>query len=547
MSFRICNGDPGPGFWKRDNSHFPVPMSRYLWELFLPSHDEGIKLGQERYGSIIERFDVVRVRGRIFGGPRFVEGDEQFRRRRVAAERAISGKLWRQDCRDWSALRKAFHNRLLEFARRDPSQMDCAELLETIGALREVFTEGALQHFIQQPASMVPVGDWLLSTREWTKASIAEVINVVQGCRQDSSDYFGAIDRAVEVIRRYPAAMDLIADVSEHPAVRLERLRGVSCEVEEGLGRYMDEYADRIITGFDITDSTLRELPGFTLSIIASRIEPSKKSSGRQSKAVDAEKSLRAKVPQARLEEFDEGLLEAKAAYGLHDEDVRITYLWPLGLLRRAVLTAAKRLVNRGALNLEEDVFQATPEELDVLIAGSHCPSREDLAQRADEWRSWANDDPPASYGDPPALPGEDFLGSACMRISSAILFYLAQMEDCDAQSLQPSWSRIVHGMAASSGCYEGRACIVRGPADFARLNRGDILVARTTSPAYNVILPTVGAVVTDRGGTLCHAAIIAREFGIPAVVGTNAATDHIPDGALIFVDGDRGFVAVRV
>ena len=135
----------------------------------------------------------------------------------------------------------------------------------------------------------------------------------------------------------------------------------------------------------------------------------------------------------------------------------------------------------------------------------------------------------------------------AASRISLAIVFYLAQMEECAAQTLQPPWSRIVQGLAASSGCYQGRARIVTGPTDFAKLSQGDILVARTTSPAYNVILPTVGAVVTDRGGTLCHAAIIAREFGIPAVVGAHWATAQIPDGAEILVDGDRGFVAVRV
>ena len=60
------------------------------------------------------------------------------------------------------------------------------------------------------------------------------------------------------------------------------------------------------------------------------------------------------------------------------------------------------------------------------------------------------------------------------------------------------------------------------------------------------VILPMIGAVVTDRGGALCHCAIVAREFGIPAVVGADQATSRIPDGARILVDGDRGFVAVR-
>ena len=116
------------------------------------------------------------------------------------------------------------------------------------------------------------------------------------------------------------------------------------------------------------------------------------------------------------------------------------------------------------------------------------------------------------------------------------------------AGRLKPSpWSVLVEGLAASPGRYEGKARIVRGPADFGKLSRGDVLVARTTSPAFSIILPIIGGVVTDRGGALCHAAIVAREFGIPAVVGTNQGTAKIPDGAQVLVDGDRGFVTVRL
>jgi len=85
----------------------------------------------------------------------------------------------------------------------------------------------------------------------------------------------------------------------------------------------------------------------------------------------------------------------------------------------------------------------------------------------------------------------------------------------------------------------------VRSAADFEKIESGDVLVTRTTSSGYNVLLPLLGAVVTDRGGALCHTAIVAREFGIPAVVGTGDATSRIPDGVRIVVDGDRGVVEI--
>jgi pyruvate,water dikinase len=100
-----------------------------------------------------------------------------------------------------------------------------------------------------------------------------------------------------------------------------------------------------------------------------------------------------------------------------------------------------------------------------------------------------------------------------------------------------------VEGLAVHPGVYVGPARLVSGPADFDRIQQGDVLVTRTTGPAFNVILPLLGGIVTDRGGQLCHAAIVAREYGIPSVVGTRAATTTFPDGARVRVDGDQGRV----
>jgi phosphoenolpyruvate synthase/pyruvate phosphate dikinase len=86
---------------------------------------------------------------------------------------------------------------------------------------------------------------------------------------------------------------------------------------------------------------------------------------------------------------------------------------------------------------------------------------------------------------------------------------------------------------------------VVHSAAGLARVQEGDVLVTVATSPAFNVVLPLVGAIVTDRGGMLSHAAIVAREYGVPAVVGSGDATRRIPDGARVRVDGDAGEVAV--
>ena len=103
----------------------------------------------------------------------------------------------------------------------------------------------------------------------------------------------------------------------------------------------------------------------------------------------------------------------------------------------------------------------------------------------------------------------------------------------------------VLYGLAASQGVYEGPARRIAGPSEFGRIAKGDVLVTESTTEAFNILLPLLGAIVTDNGGLLSHSAIVAREYGIPGVVGTREATDRIADGVRVRVDGDAGEVTV--
>jgi pyruvate,water dikinase len=102
-----------------------------------------------------------------------------------------------------------------------------------------------------------------------------------------------------------------------------------------------------------------------------------------------------------------------------------------------------------------------------------------------------------------------------------------------------------ITGVAGSAGRYTGPARILRGEADFGKLQPGDVLVCPITSPTWSVLFPQVGALVTDAGGLLSHSAIIAREFRLPGVVATGNATALLRDGQLVTVDGTDGSVSV--
>lgn len=101
----------------------------------------------------------------------------------------------------------------------------------------------------------------------------------------------------------------------------------------------------------------------------------------------------------------------------------------------------------------------------------------------------------------------------------------------------------LIKGVAASPGSVTAPACVVHGPEDFSKMKPGDILVAAITTPAWTPLFARAAGVVTDVGGSLSHGSSVAREYGIPAVLGTGVASQRIRDGQKISVDGTSGTV----
>ena len=132
---------------------------------------------------------------------------------------------------------------------------------------------------------------------------------------------------------------------------------------------------------------------------------------------------------------------------------------------------------------------------------------------------------PPRTIGKPPAAPDPE----------SADRFDGARYVTTDAA--------VLRGNGASAGVVRAIARIVRGPDDFDRVRPGDIVVARASNPGWVPLFSIAGGFVTDTGGVLSHAAVVAREFGVPAVVGTGDATTRIADGQIVELDGTTGYV----
>jgi len=105
------------------------------------------------------------------------------------------------------------------------------------------------------------------------------------------------------------------------------------------------------------------------------------------------------------------------------------------------------------------------------------------------------------------------------------------------------SKGNVLKGVSGSPGVAVGKACLISTPAEFYKMQKGDVLVCRLTDPEWTPLFTLASAVVADTGSALSHAAIVAREFNIPAVLGVGFATAKFKDGDMITVDGNKGEV----
>jgi pyruvate,water dikinase len=211
--------------------------------------------------------------------------------------------------------------------------------------------------------------------------------------------------------------------------------------------------------------------------------------------------------------------------------------------MRRAALAAGLRAASRGHIADAPQMLDAGLDEMCALLAGTGGPSAEELAARAAYRASRSAKDAPHTLGPPkPPPPDLSALPPAVARLMRATFIALGHLF---GSSQAQHEAQVLYGLAASKGVHVGPARRVAGPSEFDRIVKGDVLVTESTTEAFNILLPLLGAIVTDNGGLLSHAAIVSREYGIPGVVGTRDATERIADGVMLRVDGDAGVVTV--
>jgi len=530
---------PGPGSWELDAVHFPRPATRYWTEMHPAPFQRGFGEFTRYYGMLFGGREVRYVNGFMYGT--IVPVDPQEIPERFArAEETYEKRLWRDQLRDWDETFKPasikFHRELQSV---DPDAVSDEVLATHLRRCRDHHAEMIYQHMRFTAASMLPTGDLLAHVSDWTDVPHADVLGLMRGAAPVSAGASGELHALIEALGADADARALLESDGDSATI-LAELRAR----DDAAGRAVDEYLElvgyRLLDGFDISGRYALEMPDQLLRAIKIAVE-----SGAPEHADVEEQTaaIRERVPQEHREQFDELLAEARMMYRLRDERGVYSDIWASGLMRRAALGAGRRLAAAGRLHDAEHIIDAGFDEMIGLLEGASEPSADELAARhADRTSRDAKSAPPTLGPPPPEMPDMSALPPAVGRLMRSMGVV---MESMFVPSQAASEGATLRGLAASRGVYEGLARRVSGPADFDRIVQGDVLVTEATTEAFNILLPLLGAIVTDSGGLLSHPAIVSREYGIPGVVGTREATDKIPDGARVRVDGDAGTVTV--
>lgn len=547
MSKGLTMGDtfeaPGPGQWSLDRSHFAggtTPVGQWLMETAM---ERGMQRVFAEIGTPVHTLRARFVNGFMYTRLLPLIGPDRqprklpplpvlrlvahwhpaFRSRARAARATLRDRPWLGVVDRWEReLKPALVAQNRTFQDVDPATLDDAALAGHLRALLDHAVAQAELHFWLHGHDLGPIALYLQSCIAWGIDPV-DAVRALAGASPSTSApaaHLVALRRLIEAAGIEPRTLD---DV-----------RAASPEAARLLDEHLAEHGHHLVTGYDLDALTLRELPGTVLTSILDARPPSVA----DPTAVIAE--LRERVPLGERARFDQELGDARAVMNLRDDNGPTTYEWPTGLLRRAMLEAGRRLLRAGRLVETEHVFELAPDELVALVRGTGGPSAAELARRAARRARLRELDPPATLGPAEPTPPPEVLPEPLPQLVRMVLVALEQLDMSGHAGRDP-----LVGAGVGSATYRGR---VRRAANadeaMDRMEPGDVLVVRATSPAFNTVLSIAGAVVTANGGPLSHAAVLARELGIPAVVGAPGALD-LPDGVEVEVDPLRGRVTV--
>jgi rifampicin phosphotransferase len=477
-----------PRTWLPDPSHYPeqmTPLSATVWfeATGMGLHDAAREL-RAPFGGFRTRL----VNGWAYEGE--LEPEWEADRSVLRAAALDLPERWERELRPRVL---AINDQL---GRIQPESVSPAEAVELFDTLWELVREEWRIHFLV----VLPALDAVEALRA---EAGDDAYRLLEGIGNPADD---AVWELADVARREQVD-DLLRELS--PAAALERLRQTTPgrRFMRALDGYLDSFGGRS-RWHELSLPREVEQPWLTLESVRLALD-----------APAPPEHAAAPEPPAGLEQLVD---RARRAYALKEQHTYDIDYPGLLVTREALRGYGRRLYAEGLLDEADDVWMLERDELRAALTTAFDLRSIVLARCTVRDRGRA-EGPQAYLGEPPAERERDSLVDSFYGTSGTAL----------------------RGAGASPGVAEGTARVVTGSDDFSRVSAGDILVTTTTTPAWTPLFPSLGGLVTETGGILSHAAVVAREYRLPAVVGAAGATSAIVDGARVRIDGTTGEITL--
>ncbi|HLZ70840.1 MAG TPA: PEP-utilizing enzyme [Dehalococcoidia bacterium] len=514
--------------WRWDQKHMPGPISPLGMDLCRLSFDPGMTRGMQAIGQ------PVSVRSLRLNTFLYQAWDDDFPRlpaavdaiQRATFERAVlMPQRWEQE---FQPEVEAASSRLLGTPYPRLSNAELNELAGwTIAASERMWEiHGSLMFGWHITGVLTDLCARLLGFSE------IEALELIQGEHNLSVEAASRLWHLAQEASA-PVRDAILSRPGAEVYVRLPELEGGRAFFRT-LREYVAAYGWRK-DNFDIADKSWAEEPWRALDsvrlMLLTELDPA---AGQRRQAQRAEARLAEAL--ARLAANRDGLEEFMTIYDLVKHGPRLQENHNLvldqkflSLARLPFVEAGQRMAAAGVLAHGDDVIYLTVDEIRAFLDGDTTPRGETAHGRREEMERWRGGTPPALLGGaPPERARHDLAG-----------------DDVGAELPGQEKAGGLRGLPAAPGVVSGTARVVRLLSEAERIQAGDILVCDMTTPAWTPLFPALGGIVADTGGALSHCAVMAREYGVPCVVGTKVGTRVIPDGARISVDGGSGVVSV--
>lgn len=338
--------------------------------------------------------------------------------------------------------------------------------------------------------------------------------------------------------RNQPELKQIILD---RPPGALDKLSALQAaeQFRISLRSLLDIYGERTGAGLgsdtSIRTPTWREQPELVLALVAGYLDPAVEAPAlararvREKRDAQVETLCEACDDPALIAEFRRQLAYVRRDATVLEEHNHYIDQMATGQVRGGLLAAGRLLAAQNQLTEPGDVFWLHLQELLAILRGdARVPCAEIVARHQSEYKQWRQLQAPAMLGIPPSK--------------------LPPRPDTERETVQQPYQDPDHltGKGASPGRRRGRARVVAMGTIVPDVAPGDVLVAENAGPLWTPIFPILNGIILDQGVVLGHAAVVAREYGVPAVMDTVHGTRQIPDGACVTLDGTEGIVEIE-